>query len=198
MHQAGSEFCDLTRPGHKYRKFLDKSGEIVLLRSMRWEDLGGLLELANDLVAERDSNSDLGIILDKRQTKDSEAQFVSSMLLGMKNGSVINVLAEANGKVVANSEITRGKSSDEYHHGKLGIAIIRKYRDRGIGSEMLKTLIEESRRTGIKTLELEVFADNQKAAHLYKAAGFKRVGTIPKKIFRKGKFHDMIVMSMVL
>ena len=177
---------------------MDKTGERVLVRSMRWEDLDGLLELANDLVAERDDNPDLGIILDQKQTRDSEAQFVSSMLLGIENGSVINVLTEANGKVVGNSEITRGKSSDEYHHGKLGIAIIRKYRDRGIGREMLNTLIEESRRTGLKTLELEVFADNKKAAHLYKSVGFKRVGTIPKKIFRKGEFHDIIVMSMVL
>jgi L-amino acid N-acyltransferase YncA len=38
----------------------------------------------------------------------------------------------------------------------------------------------------------------EKAAHLYKTAGFKRVGTIPKKILRKGEFHDIIVMSMVL
>jgi len=177
---------------------VDKKGEKIILRSMRWEDLDDLLELANGLVSEREFNPDLGILLDKKQTRDSEAQFLSSMLLGIENGSVVNVVAEVNGKVVANSEVMRGKSSDEYYHGKLGIAISRKYRDLGIGREMLKTLIEESSKSQLKTLELEAFADNDKALHVYDSLGFRRVGTIPKKIFRKDKFHDIVVMSMVL
>jgi RimJ/RimL family protein N-acetyltransferase len=63
---------------------------------------------------------------------------------------------------------------------------------------MIKTLLEESRKAGLKTLELEVFADNSNAIHLYENLGFKQVGTIPKKVFRKGVFHDIIVMSLVL
>lgn len=186
------------KPGHKYREFTDAKGSQVLLGAMCWEDLDGLLELVNDLVAERDVNPDLGIIMDQEQTRDSEAQFVSSMLQGIESGKVINVLAQIDGRAIANSEVVRGKSSDEFHHGKLGIAISKDYRDRGIGREMVKTLVEESRTAGLKTLELEVFANNPKALHLYESLGFKQVGTIPKKIFRKGAFHDIIVMSMIL
>ncbi len=32
-------------------------------------------------------------------------------------------------------------SSDEYKHGKLGISILRDYRDLSIGSEMLQTIV---------------------------------------------------------
>ncbi len=186
------------KPGNRYLQFIDKEGSTVILRVMRWEDLDDLLKLINDLVAEKDSNPNLGIIMDQKQTRDSEAQFVSSTLQGIENGSIINVLAEVEGKAVANSEVIRGKSSDEYLHGKLGIAISNKFRNRGIGREMIKTLIEENRKAGLKTLELEVFADNSNAIHLYENLSFKQVGTIPKKVFRKGVFHDIIVMSLVL
>lgn len=108
------------------------------------------------------------------------------------------MLAEVEGKAVANSEVMRSKSTDEYLHGKLGIAISNKFRNRGIGREMIKTLLEESRKAGLKTLELEVFADNSNAIHLYESLGFIKVGTIQKKVLRKDVFHDIIVMSMVL
>jgi ribosomal protein S18 acetylase RimI-like enzyme len=72
------------------------------------------------------------------------------------------------------------------------------YRDQGIGLQMMKTLVDESRKAGLKTIELEVFASNPRAIHVYEAAGFKQVGRIPKKIFRKGRFTDIIVMAIEL
>jgi len=186
------------KPGTKYRQFIDKEGVTVILRAMRWEDLDDLLEIINGLIDERDENPNLGIIMDQKQTRDSEAQFISSTLQGIENGSVINVLAEVQGKAIANSEVMRGKSSDVYHHGKLGIAISKIFRNKGIGREMIKTLIEENRKAGRSTPELEVFADNSNAIYLYESLGFIKVGTIRKKVLRKDVFHDIIVMSMVL
>ena len=168
------------------------------MRAIRWDDLPALLEMSDKLVEEREVDPDFGILLDKKQSLESEADYLANKLVSIEKSEQVSVVAEAGGKLVGNSEVTRGKTGDEYHHGKLGIALIREYRDLGIGLEMVKTLISEGRSVGLKTAELEVFANNPKAIHVYEKAGFKQVGRIPKKIFRGERFTDVIVMSIVL
>ena len=63
---------------------------------------------------------------------------------------------------------------------------------------MMRTLVKESRKAGLKTIELEVFANNPHAIHVYERTGFKEAGRIPKKMLRNGKFIDSVVMSMEL
>jgi RimJ/RimL family protein N-acetyltransferase len=64
--------------------------------------------------------------------------------------------------------------------------------------EMMRTLVAESRRAGLKTIQLEVFANNPRAIHVYEKTGFKETGRIPKKMLRNGKFIDSIVMAREL
>jgi ribosomal protein S18 acetylase RimI-like enzyme len=94
--------------------------------------------------------------------------------------------------------VTRGSYEDTKHHGYLGIAISRKHRDQGLGLEMMRTLVKESRKAGLKTIQLEVFANNQRAIHVYEKTGFKEAGRIAKKMLRNGKFIDSIVMAREL
>jgi len=47
------------------------------------------------------------------------------------------------------------------------------YRDVGIGTEMVGALVEESRKRGLKLLVLRVFADNDRARHVYEKLGFR-------------------------
>ena len=105
----------------------------------------------------KSSDPDFGILLDKRQTLESEADYLSSRIAAIEKGEQVQVVAEADGKMIGNSQVRRGKYSDEFYHGKLGVAIRREYRDLGIGLEMMKTLIEESRKSGLKTIEARNF-----------------------------------------
>ncbi len=186
------------KSGQVYKKIQAKNGQPVVLRSITWEDLPSLVELANSLVADRDVEPDFGVLLDKKQTLESEADYLGDWMAASEKGEQVRVVAEADGRLVGNSEVTRGKVSDEFYHGKLGIAIHRDYRNLGIGLEMMKALVEESRKSGLKTIELETFASNPRAIHVYEKAGFKQVGRIPKKIFRKDHHIDIIVMSIEL
>ena len=147
---------------------------------------------------QRETNPYIGVILDKLQTIESESDWLSKKLASAELGQQVSVVASIDGKMVGNSEVIRGVSSDEYHHGKLGIAISKGYGGLGIGYEMLRTLVEESRKAGLKTIELEVFATNSRAFHLYEKVGFRQVGLIPKKIFRNDRFTDIILMSIEL
>jgi ribosomal protein S18 acetylase RimI-like enzyme len=181
-----------------YKKFRAKNDQTVVLRSIRWEDLPSLVDFANSLVEDRDIDPDFGILLDRKQTLETEADYLGNWMAAVEKGEQVHVVADVDRKLVGNSEVTRGKFSDEFYHGKLGIAVHRDYRGLGIGLEMMKTLVEESRKLGLKTIELETFATNPRAIRVYEKVGFKQVGRIPKKILRKDHHIDIIVMSIEL
>jgi len=171
-----------------------KNGKTVILRPLRWEDLESVLELANKLVGERDEDPNLGIIFDQKQTRESESDWLANLLRDVELGRQLNVAAEVDGEIVGNSHVARGRSSDEKHHGVLGISILKRYRNLGIGSEIMKALLEEARKSKFRSLELEVFANNGRAIHLYEKLGFREVGRIPKKIKRGNRFIDSLIM----
>jgi len=58
---------------------------------------------------------------------------------------------------------------------ELGMAVRPEYRGRGIGTELLKTLLNEVKTKGIKSISLSVDPNNP-AMNLYKRFGFKEVG----------------------
>ncbi len=186
------------KAGKVYKRFKAGNGKTVTLRALKWEDLDDLVVFINKLVEERGTNSDLGIVADKRQTEKEEAEWLSRQLTGIETGNVLSVAAEVDGRVVANSEVTRGAYSDTFRHGYLGIAALKEYRGLGIGLEMMKTLVRESRKAGLKTVQLEVFENNAQAIHVYEKVGFRQVGRIPKKIHRGGRFFDGVIMAIEL
>ena len=91
------------------------------------------------------------------------------------------------GKVVANSEIGKKASGHDRHVGTLGIVIRNGYRNLGIGTEMMKTLIKQARAMNLKLLTLSVYSTNQHAHHVYQSTGFVDTGRIPKKFFKDGQ-----------
>ncbi len=59
---------------------------------------------------------------------------------------------------------------------------------------MMEHTINYARITAeIKNIYLEVRTDNTNAIKLYESFGFKRVGTMPEKIFIDGKYYDEYV-----
>jgi RimJ/RimL family protein N-acetyltransferase len=63
---------------------------------------------------------------------------------------------------------------------------------------MLGIILGRAKELGVTLVELEVFASNEKAIHVYRKLGFKAVGRIPRRIMRNGKFIDIIVMCAQL
>lgn len=174
------------------RTFLAKDGRKVFLRSLRWEDLDDLLEFINSLV---DEGAD--IVRTEKATRNDEAEWLRRYLARTEKGEIINCAAEVKGKVVANSEV--GKREGRMSHvGGFGIAIKQGYRGIGIGTKIMQTLIEESRRVGLKILVLEVFDTNKTAKALYSKMGFKENGRILKGVYKNGKYIDLIRMTLEL
>ncbi|MDH5793064.1 MAG: GNAT family N-acetyltransferase [Candidatus Bathyarchaeota archaeon] len=179
------------KSGKIVRSFFAKDGRKVVLRTPKWEDLDDFLELINSLVEER-----ADILRTERVSKEEEIDFLSKVLSRLEKDEMFYLVAEVDGKVVAVSEISK-RGGYEKHVGVIGIAIRNGFRDFGIGTEIMKTLVEQAQKMGLKVLTLSAFATNKPAIHVYEKVGFVQTGTIPKKHFKEGKYIDEIILTKV-
>jgi RimJ/RimL family protein N-acetyltransferase len=180
------------KAGVVIRSFSAKDGRKVVLRTPKWEDLDDLLELINSLVEEGAE-----IIRDRKVSREEEIDWLSKTLASLEKNEIFFVVAEVDGKVIASSDIHPLKGF-ESHVGILGIIVKNGFRDVGIGTEMMRTLIEQACKMGLKVLTLSVFATNKRAFHVYEKVGFMQTGVIPRKHFKDGRYIDEIIMTKLL
>jgi len=174
------------------KTFVARDGRKVTLRSLRWEDLNDCIEFINSLV---DEGSD--IALETKVTRDEEADWLGKRLASMEKGELVDIVAEVDGKMFANAEVGRRRGNMS-HVGDIGIGIRAGYRGIGIGTLLMKTLINQGTKMQLKTLVLDVFDTNKTAKGLYEKVGFRENGRVPKGIYKNGRYIDLIHMVQEL
>jgi ribosomal protein S18 acetylase RimI-like enzyme len=181
------------------KEFVTKDGRWCVLRPPTARDLDGLTRFANAFVREKRNNPDLGLVsFDRRLTRRQEGRWLGEVVKGVARKEVVSIAAFVGGRVVGHCAINRRKFRDDRHAGVFGIAILDGFRGVGIGEKMMDAALEEARRIGIQLVELDVFSTNAAAIRLYEKMGFEKAGTIPDKIFRRGRYYDEDVMFLDL
>ncbi|MBU7004466.1 MAG: GNAT family N-acetyltransferase [Theionarchaea archaeon] len=178
--------------GRVYGEFEDHRGRKVVLRTPIWGDLDDLLDMINTAVEER-----VDIFADKPVKRNAEAEWLGRKLAKIENDQVIGLVALCEGKVVGSSEVEKYTGAMS-HVGELGALVKGGYREAGIGTAMLETLIRESRSEGLEILTLRVYSGNDLALHVYKKVGFRETGRVPGAIKRDGRIRDLVRMTMKL
>jgi RimJ/RimL family protein N-acetyltransferase len=178
--------------GKVFRKFSARDGREVILRTPRWEDLDDLMELINSLVDEKAE-----IARTDKVTREDEVEWLPKVLARLEKDELFFLVAEVNGKVVASSDIDI-LTGNEKHVGVLGIVLKSGFRDLGIGTEIMKTLVEQAMALGLKVLTLQAFATNNRAVHVYEKVGFVQTGRVPKKHFKDGQYVDEVIMTKLI
>ena len=85
------------------------------------------------------------------------------------------------------------------HRGYLGMAIRQKYTGLGLGTFMMAQALNQAKANGFEQIELDVYADNERAQHLYKKMGFVECGRIPNAFkLPDGTYIDEILMVNTL
>lgn len=84
-------------------------------------------------------------------------------------GGYPQLLAVEGGRVIGWADIIPDARKG---HGRLGIGIVKAYRGRGYGKELLRAVLRRGFDV-FKVVELAVRADNTRAVRLYEEAGFK-------------------------
>ena len=164
----------------------------MILRTPKWEDLDDLMELINSLVDEKAE-----IARTDKVTREDEVEWLPKVLASLEKDELFFLVAEVDRKVVASSDI-HILNGNEKHVGVLGIVLKSGFRDLGIGTEMMKTLVEQAMALGLKVLTLQAFATNKRAVHVYEKVGFVQTGRVPKKHFKDGQYVDEVIMTKLI
>lgn len=82
------------------------------------------------------------------------------------------------------------------HVGRIGISVSEAWQGKGVGKELMQAGIDLADKwLNLLRIELEVYADNEAAIHLYEGFGFEREGVMRQHAFRDGRYIDSIMMA---
>ena len=82
------------------------------------------------------------------------------------------------------------------HAGSVALMVHADYQNMGVGSALLKTLLDLADNwLMLVRVELTVFADNERAIHLYEKLGFEKEGLKRMTTVRNGKYADEYMMA---
>ncbi|MEF2965319.1 GNAT family protein [Paenibacillus sp. M1] len=168
-------------------------GERITLREYRMEDLPHIRSWVNDEEI-TDTLSDIFLF---PQTHHNTESFLRSMVEGT-SASKGFVIAEKD-TLDYIGQIDLHKLDWKNRSAVMGIVIGRKdMLGQGYGREAIKLLLGFVFDTlNLNRLELEVLGNNERGRRCYLSCGFKEEGTIRQKIFKRGKYIDVQLMSIL-
>ncbi len=167
-------------------------GAEVLLRSPRVDEAGQLLEYLD--VVRRETNGILYSPEDTIPSLEEETDWVR----GKRDCQVgTHIAAEVDGVIVGLAGIDQPKFARQHHIGSVGISIRSVWCDRGLGTRMMRELVEYARHEpALEILTLNVLSTNPRAHAVYRKVGFKDDGRLPGRIKLNGAYVDLCEMSL--
>ncbi len=179
--------------GKVLHTFKSRKGNMVEFRYPTKDEFQPLWNFACDLAAE-----DTFVELSGPPPKEAEEKkWFETMLKDVENRDAIYVHAYTNNRFIGNGRVLKGKYRHS-HVGHMGISLVPEFREEGIGTELMQTLIKQAPDIGIRVLELSCFENNSRALHVYEKLGFIKIGTMPAAIAWKGGYVGEVKMYMPL
>lgn len=110
------------------------------------------------------------------------------------------LLAIEDGRIVAEAVLVRRRGNARSHVGEVRITVLPEFRNRGLGTSLIRQLCDIADDAGLDRVMFEIVADHE--AEALKAAewmGFLRVGVIEGGARdRDGRPHDVMLLTMPL
>ncbi len=173
-----------------FRKLITlEDGARLLLRPLVADDERGLIALYS--LAEPD---------DLRSLRDdvTDPEVIRGWIEDLDYRRVLPLVAVANERVVGNATLHRRAGSYQ-HIGEVRIYLAKDFRGRGLGTEMLKTLIDLARREGLHWLQAEVFASQPKVIRAFEALGFEQRCVLEDYfMLPDGQTEDVVILMLRL
>ncbi len=173
------------------REFILKDGRRCVLRPAVPEDAEALIEYMKKTAGETPYL--LRYPDEVQYTAEAERELLQRFL---DDPGTVMLTAEVDGQLAGNSSIGGvGGKRKVRHRCSLAIALYQAYWGLGIGRAMIGYLTELARQIGYQQIELGVFADNARAAALYRKCGFTESGRVHRAYrLEDGSWHDEILM----
>jgi putative acetyltransferase len=118
--------------------------------------------------------------------------------LESSNKRLHRFVADVSGKVVGSISLHQSETPRMAHKASLGMMVHPAYWDKGIGSQLMATVIDLADNwLNIQRLELEVNTDNPAGVRLYQKFGFEIEGTKRWHAFGDGRLADSHFMARI-
>lgn len=110
------------------------------------------------------------------------------------------LLLERDGGAVGLCSVSSAGPFRRYaHRCRVAIALDREVWGLGLGRGAMEALLAAAKQAGYEQAELDVVADNRRAAALYECLGFVRYGTLPRNMrYADGTYADALWMMKML
>ena len=113
-------------------------------------------------------------------------------------GDHIFVAVLEDGTVIGCAGLTVCSNPRMRHVGSVGLYVHTDYQNQGVGTALMKVLLDLADNwLMLVRVELEVFADNERAIHLYEKLGFEKEGLLRMTTVRDGRYVDDCKMARI-
>jgi ribosomal protein S18 acetylase RimI-like enzyme len=170
-----------------------RNGEKILIRQVIESDIDGVWNNFNEVV---DEKIYLPVLFPVRSKFEKQSWFhniqkereICIVAIHPTMPSPLNILGQC--------EISNLEWDAATHVGSLGIIVQKKFRDLGIGFNLIDKAIRESKRLNKEKIVLSTFLDNERALYLYKKIGFKTAGIRKKQFYMDSSYYDEVLMEL--
>ena len=151
-------------------------GQELLVRNAVASDARAL----RDTMRRAHAQTDYLLSYPDEQSVDDE-QEARSLEEAERSGNEVELVAIIDGRIVGSAGVSAVRSRRKVaHRARFGISVLQEHWGMGIGRVLMEASIDCARQAGYTQLELEVVADNERAAALYRRAGFEEYGRNPR------------------
>jgi len=166
-----------------------KDGTYILLRPMVPEDQERLLEFYTAV-------SDDDIRYFRHHVKDPAV--IRHWCEHLDYSKILPILAVVKDHIVGSGTLHFGEGPKR-HIGEVRLFFAKDYRKRGLGTKMIRVLIDLARKQGLGALLVEIVADQTKVVKAFEKAGFHPNCILEDYfMFPDGDLCDVVVMTMPL
>lgn len=170
---------------------LTEKGEQIPVRPMEPGDGEALLEFFRRIPEE-----DRAYLKDDVTSPDVIKQWTEHL----DYTSVIPLLSVLDGRIIADATLHRRRPAARKHVGEVRVVVDPEFRDRGLGRNLLRRLVDIAADRGLESLIFEVVADREEPARrAAQLLGFETIAVIPRHIQDlDGTRRDLVIMELDL
>lgn len=109
------------------------------------------------------------------------------------------IVAEINGKLAGFGMYGEFRFRDAYRFTvEHSVYVSADFKGKGVGSELLQTLIQLAKQQGLHTMVGVIDAENLNSIRFHEKFGFEKVGVIKESGFKFGRWLDSVFMQKLL
>jgi len=169
-----------------------RTGESIIVRSAQLEDADALMEEMCAVLAE--GTFMVTTVEEFNVTLEQGKEWIESHT--MDEGKIL-LVAIAQDQLIGSLHFKNGVRRRLAHQGDFGMSVHKEWRERGVGSALVQSLIIwSSANPLIEQIRLSVLATNEAAIRLYTTMGFFLEGRLMNQAkLEDGTYTDLILMA---